>query len=160
MRKCRYEIKGRLLLKDVELSLENLGQYFSNSNNRHSRFHLLNGNDVANRLFMIQLSSEGFYQSKAFYYQTDTERKQILQEYQKEMSSILMNYLKREYHISGQLVLTTELQYDVDCSSLPIETLKAELSTDDLLRLMQEDNNYHFSIPSKKLRGIEHIFGG
>lgn len=160
MRKCRYEIKGRLVLNDVEVALENLGQYFSDSSMKTSHFHLLNGSDVSNRLFMIQLNGEGFCQSKSFYYHTDTERKQILQSYLKKMTEILSDYLSREYHTSGKLILTTEVKSDVDCSTLPIEMLKSELEPDELLSLMEEENDYHYSTPPKKLRGIENIFGG
>ena len=76
------------------------------------------------------------------------------------MTQILSDYLSREYHTSGKLILTTEVKSDVDCSSLPIEMLKSELEPDELLNLIEEENDYHYSTPPKKLRGIEHIFGG
>ena len=76
------------------------------------------------------------------------------------MTQILSDYLSREYHTSGKLILTTEVKSDVDCSTLPIEMLKSELEPDELLNLIEEENDYRYSTPPKKLRGIENIFGG
>lgn len=158
MRKCRYEITGRILLENVEVSLDNLGEHLQKSTQKTSKFHLLDGKKVSNQLFLLQLNQQGFSQSKTFYYHSETEKKQMLTQYKNECEETLERFLREFYSITANMNLQLNIVYDTDCCNLPMDMLKNDLTTEEILELMREKAQYAPTTVPQKPKGIEVYF--
>lgn len=158
MRKTKVSIKGVITLLDdtgktLECPIYSLGALL-----KPNFGGMLNGSLINNRMFLMELQSEGFKISKTFHYRNNKDKATQKKDFIERCKQSLIRVLKDNYQrIPVDFHLHLEEEYDVDYCELSLEEIKADLNTDEIQEVLKDIANYK---PTTKTNRKMNVFFG
>lgn len=158
MRKSKVSIKGIITLLNesgqiVECPMHSLGDLL-----KPNFGGMLNGSLINNRMFLMELQSEGLKLSKTFHYKDTKNRNEQRIAYLEQGKQVLERVLKDNYGVvPTEIQLSLHEDYDVDYCELSLEEIKADLTPAEILEVLQESKNYK---PTTKTNRKMNVFFG
>lgn len=157
MRKSKVSIKGIVSLMNdeqiIECPIHSLGDLL-----KPNFSGMLNGSLINNRMFLMELQSEGFKLSRTFHYKDTKDRKEQRIAYLEQGKQVLERVLKDNYGVvPADIQLSLHDDYDVDYCELPLEEIKADLNATEIQGVLKEMANYK---PTTKTNRKINVFFG